>query len=95
MVAHAMGGVNRGAGPGETPKNRFKLFHFALFCMWRVGHRGAVLGAFGARMDARRGRLATNGTPVLGEGAYGRKVGRADVVVHGEMIARAFVEGNV
>ena len=54
-------------------------------------------------MDAGRGRLAMNGTPVLGEfgeGAhkgrpYGRKVGRADMVVHGEMIARAFVEGNV
>ena len=56
------------------------------------GANGRQTRPFGDEWDAGLGGL--------GEGAhkgrpYGWKVGRADMVVHREMIARAFAEGNV
>ena len=78
-------------GPEGPPgKNRFKVFHSALFRMWGLGRLGKYRNAFGPQMDGRSGRLSYFGNMAPGACWPPGSVVCARVCME-EIIARVFV----
>ena len=88
----AEGNAALAATPGRRSlpaKNRFKVFHCALFRMWGLGRLGRYRNAFGPQMDGRNGGLSGFGTWLRARTGRQAAVVCARVCI-GEIIALLF-----